>query len=103
MDGDISGAQLLEFLTPKQLAKFSNRPCAVLNVRHPLKTVRKDTLAVLDTRTLQRGDMVRDAFMIIGHEEKDVIENVGITKPADLNRHRWCFCEGLDASRSARV
>jgi hypothetical protein len=94
VDGDISGAQTLEFLTPKQLAEFSNRPYAVLNVWHQLRTARKDSLAVSDTRTFQRGDMVRDAFMIFGHE-KDVIENVGIMKHADPNRHRWYFVKDL--------
>jgi hypothetical protein len=39
--------------------------------------------------------MVRDAFMIFGHEEKDVIENVGIMKPAGPNRHRWYFVKDL--------
>ena len=57
--------------------------------------MRKDPLAVLDTRTLQRENMARDAFMIFGHKEKDVIENVGIMKPADLNRHRWYFVKDL--------
>jgi hypothetical protein len=70
-------------------------PYAVLNVWHPLRTVRKGPLEVLDTWTLQRGNMVRDAFMIFGHEEKDVIENVGIMKPADPNRHRWYFVKDL--------
>jgi hypothetical protein len=95
VDGDNSGAQMLEFLTPKQLAEFSNRPYAVLNVWHSLRTMQKDPLAVLDTQTLQCGDMVRDTFMIFGHEEKDVIENVGIMKPADPNRHRWYFVKNL--------
>jgi hypothetical protein len=100
VDGDISGAQMQEFLTPEQLAEFSHRPYAVLNVWHPLRTVRKDPLAVLDTRTLQRGDMVRDAFVIFGHEEKDVIENVGIKKPADPNRHQWYFVKDLTAQEA---
>src|SRR4051794_19810285 len=95
VNGDISSAQMLEFVTPKQLAEFSNRPYAVLNVWHPLRTVQKDPLAVLDTQNLQRGDMARDAFVIFGHEEKDVIENVGIMKPADPNRHRWYFVMDL--------
>ena len=72
VDGDISGAQMQEFPTAKQIIKFLSRPYAVLNVW------RKDPLAVLDTRTLQRGDMVRGAFIIFGRKEKDVIENVGI-------------------------
>jgi hypothetical protein len=74
VDGDISRAQMQELLTPEQLTGVSNSPYAILNVWHPLRTVRKDPLAVLDTRTLHRGDMVRDAFMIFGHEEKGVIE-----------------------------
>jgi hypothetical protein len=99
---DISGVHMQGFLTPEQLSEVSNRPYAVLNVWHSLRTVRKDPLAVLDTRTPQRGDMIRDAFIIFGHEDKDVIENVGIKKPADPNRHR-VLCEGLDTSRGARV
>jgi hypothetical protein len=39
--------------------------------------------------------MVRGAFMIFGREEKDVVENVGIKKPADPNRHRWYFVKDL--------
>jgi hypothetical protein len=95
VDGDISGAQMQELLTPEQLAEYSNCPYAVVNVWHPLKTVRKDPLAVLDTRTLRREDVMRDAFMIFGHEEKDVIENVGIKKPADPDRHQWHFVKDL--------
>jgi hypothetical protein len=60
-----------------------------------LRIVRKDPLAVLDTRALQRGDIVRDAFVIFGHEEKDVVENAGIMKPADPNRRRWYFVKDL--------
>lgn len=84
-----------ELLTPEQLAEWSDRPYAVVNVWHPLKTVRKDPLAVLETRTLQCGDLLRDAFVIFGHEEKDIIENVGIKRPGDPRRHRWYFVKDL--------
>jgi hypothetical protein len=95
VDGDILGAQMQELLTTEQVAECSDRPCAVVNVWHPPKTVRKDPLAVLDTRILQRKDPLREAFMILGHDEKGVIENVGIKRPDDPHRHRWHFVKDL--------
>jgi hypothetical protein len=72
-------------------ASLHERPFGIYNVWKPLRTIRRDPLAVCDARSLRDEDLRPGAVTVPNVGE---IENYAIRPPAEEGRHRWHFLKG---------